>query len=216
VKTLTASVAHEIRNPLGAILNSVALLRRDAPLEGDDARLLEIVHGETERIDGIVRQFLEFARPAPPASSPGDVGPLLEDVATLARRDERAAGKELLLRIEPALPPVAFDAGQVKQVVWNLVSNALDAARSRVAVRARPAPGGAVEVRVADDGPGIRPDLLARACEPFRTTKAQGTGLGLAISKRIVEAHGGALRLGSVSGGGTTASFTLSPAPEAP
>jgi signal transduction histidine kinase len=223
VRALAASVAHEIRNPLGAIQNSVAVLKRDLPLEGDDRTLMAIVFEEAERIGAIVSQFLSFARPSEPVLAPGDVGELLREVATLAEKDERAqAGSqtsgsearctELLLRVDPDLPTVAFDEDKIKQVVWNLISNALDAARSgHVAIRARRAPDGGVEVRVADDGPGIAPEMLARAFEPFRTTKARGTGLGLTISKSIVDAHGGTIRIESAVGSGTTVSFTIPP-----
>lgn len=210
VQALAASVAHEIRNPLGAIQSSVALLRRDLDVQGEDRTLMDIVLGETERIGRIVTQFLDFARPPRLEVAPVDLGGLLREVVTLAEQDERAAraGKQLLLHTDAALAPLVLDAGQIKQVVWNLVSNALDAASERIAVRLRGAPGG-VEVRVADDGPGMPPEVLARAFEPFRTTKAQGTGLGLTISKRIVEDHGGTLRLESAAGQGTTASFVL-------
>ena len=101
-----------------------------------------------------------------------------------------------------------LDAGQIKQVVWNLVSNALDAASERIAVRLRAAPGG-VEVRVADDGPGMPPEVLARAFEPFRTTKPGGTGLGLATSRRIAVAHGGSLVAENAPRGGAVFRLTL-------
>ncbi len=214
VQALAASVAHEIRNPLGAIQSSVALLLRDLAVEGEDRTLLEIVERETRRIGGIVEQFLDFARPPRPLLEPVDLAEALAEVVALAERDERAADgrRALLLHVDPGLPPAEADPAQLRQVVWNLVLNALDAARSSVAVRARQASGGRLEVRVSDDGPGIPPEVLARACEPFLTTKAQGTGLGLAICKRLVEAHGGALRLESAPGGGAVASFTLAAA----
>jgi signal transduction histidine kinase len=97
-------------------------------------------------------------------------------------------------------------------VIWNLLANGLHAARERVAVRLRATPAG-VEARVADDGAGMTPEVLARCFEPFRTTKAQGTGLGLAICKRIIEAHGGAIRIESAPGDGAVASFTLPAVP---
>jgi PAS domain S-box-containing protein len=209
VQALAASVAHEIRNPLGAIQSSVALLRRDLDLEGEDRTLMDIVLEETQRIGRIVTQFLDFARPPRLEVAPVDVGGLLREVVLLAEQDDRArGGKQLLLHIDPELAPLVLDAGQVKQVVWNLLSNALDAAHERIAVRLRAAPGG-VEVRVADDGPGMPPDVLARAFVVRNGSKAQGTGLGLTISKRIVEDHGGTLRLESAAGQGTTASFVL-------
>lgn len=210
IQALAASVAHEIRNPLGAIQNSVALLLRDLQLSGDDKTLLDIVFDETQRISKIVDQFLRFGHPQNAQFSRADMSALLRDVATLAGQDERAQqGRELLLHIDADLPQVTFDPSQIKQVVWNLISNALDAAESSIAIRARSTTAGGVEVRVADDGAGMPAEVLARATEPFRTTKAQGTGLGLAICKRIVEDHGGSLRLESTPGAGTTVSFTL-------
>ncbi len=208
VRALAASVAHEIRNPLGAIQNSVALLLRDLPLEGEDRTLMDIVFSETQRIGGIVSQFLDFARPQEVMLSTGDLGILLEEVSKIAQKDERAARCELLLQVDQDLPRVAFDADKLRQVLWNLVSNALDAPGKHVGIRARRAEGG-VEVRVADDGAGMSPEVLARVFEPFRTTKARGTGLGLSISRAIIEKHGGSIRIESAPGEGTTVSFTL-------
>lgn len=214
VRALAASVAHEIRNPLGAIQNSVALLLRDLPLTGDDRTLMDIVFSETQRIGGIVSQFLHFARPQELMLAPGDLPALLHEVAMLAEKDERAIGgtsrarSELFVRVDADLPAIRFDADKLRQVVWNLVSNALDAGGTHVALRARSVEGG-IEVRVADDGAGMTPLVLARVFEPFRTTKARGTGLGLSISKSIIEAHGGSIRLESAPGEGTTVSFTL-------
>lgn len=215
VQALAASVAHEIRNPLGAIRNSVGLLRRDLELEGDDATLMDIVVEEAERISTIVAQFLDFARPPQPMFSEGDLGAMVREVVLLAERDERAEGKTFLVHAADDLPETTFDPDLIKQVVWNLVTNALDAARERVALRVRSA-GAAVEVIVADDGSGIPPEVLLHVMEPFRTTKAQGTGLGLAISKRIVEAHGGTLRIESVPGASTSVSFLLPSSPLKP
>lgn len=211
VRALAASVAHEIRNPLGAIQSAIGLLRRDLGLEGEDKKLLDIVVDEAERMGRIVTRFLEFARPSDPVPEPADLGALVRAVVTLAEHDERARARAIALSAQPA--PLECDPAQVKQVVWNLLTNALDAARSRVAVFVGPGPGGGAEVRVEDDGQGIASEVLARAGEPFRTTKAQGTGLGLAISRRIVEAHGGTLSLVSIPGGGTTAAFTLPASP---
>lgn len=208
VQALAASVAHEIRNPLGAIQSSVGLLRRDLPVTGEDKTLLDIVYDETHRIGRIVSQFLDFARPVRPDVERSDLGALAREVVTLLEKDERAQGKQLLVHVEAGLEPALVDPAQLKQVLWNLLKNAVDAARERVAVRLRATPAG-VEVRVADDGPGMSPEVLARCFEPFRTTKAQGTGLGLAICKRIIEAHGGAIRLESAPGDGAVASFTL-------
>ncbi|MCA8925494.1 MAG: PAS domain-containing protein [Planctomycetes bacterium] len=208
IQELAASVAHEIRNPLGAIQNSLALLG-SAALEGEDKTLLEIARGETRRIGQIVDTFMTFARPALPQLAPVALGELAEEVTTLARQDPRArAGRAVVCVVDAALPPARCDPDQIKQVLWNLLINALDAARSRVAVRVR-SDGERLSVRIADDGAGIPPSTLARVFDPFHTTKPTGTGLGLPIARRIVEAHGGALRLESVVGAGVVATVTL-------
>jgi signal transduction histidine kinase len=211
IRALAASVAHEIRNPLGAIQSSVGLLKRDLDLEGDDARLMDIVFDETQRIGTIVSQFLEFARPREPVFQNGDICSVVSAVVTLAENDERALqGVEVLLVAEPNLPEVSLDPDKIKQVVWNLVSNALDAApKGLVAVRVKAGEGNEIQVRIADNGPGMTPEVLAHAFEPFRTTKAQGTGLGLPISKAIVDAHGGTIKIESTPGAGTVVIFTL-------
>lgn len=212
VQALAASVAHEIRNPLGAIRNSIGLLHSGLELSGDDKDLMEIVIEETERISTIVSQFMTFAKPPQPTFGETDLPHLLREVVTLAEQDSRAEGKSFLVHADSELPPLTVDEDQIKQVVWNLVINALDAAREVIALRVRTL-GHSVEVKIADDGPGMPPEVLARATEPFRTTKAQGTGLGLAICKRIVEAHGGTLRLESVPESGTAVSFVLPATP---
>jgi two-component system, sporulation sensor kinase E len=209
VQALAASVAHEIRNPLGAIRNSIGLLKRDLDLSGDDETLVDIVIEEADRISEIVTQFLNFARPPRPHFGPADLAHVVREVATLAEKDERAEGKSFLVHAEPDLPELTFDVDLIKQVVWNLISNALDAARECIAIRVRGAACGAIEVKVADDGKGMPPDVMARATEPFHTTKAQGTGLGLAICQRIVRAHGGTLHLESVPGQSAAVSFLL-------
>lgn len=215
IQALAASVAHEIRNPLGAIQNSLALLA-DASLEGEDKTLLEIARSETRRIGEIVDTFMTFARPALPQLAPTDLGALVSEIATLAGQDPRAqAGVGVVCVVDAALPVANADPDQLKQVLWNLLSNALDAARSRVAVRVR-AEGSRLLVRVADDGPGIAPSTLARVFDPFHTTKPTGTGLGLPIARRIVEAHEGELRLESVVGAGVVATITLPRSMEAP
>lgn len=215
VRVLAASVAHEIRNPLGAIQNAAALLLRDLELQGDDRELLEIIEEESERISGIVTQFLRFARPPRTLLEPAELPPLIEAVLTLARRDERmSAGRSLRFEAAEGLGPVPVDGGQLRQVVWNLVSNALDAIAEdgAVEVRAAPASGGVI-IEVRDDGPGVSAEALETIFEPFVTTKPRGTGLGLAICRAVMEAHGGWLTVENRREGGAQATLFL---PEAP
>lgn len=207
IRTMAASVAHEIRNPLNAIQNSVGLLRRDLDLSGDDEELLEIVHEETLRISNIVQQFLKFARPAPAMMELGDLGSLIRDTMTLLNNDERVTENHSFeLKIPEDLPPARHDKDKVKQIMWNLLTNALDALPKggHITVEARALDDEGVELSVKDDGPGIPQAILPKIFEPFVTSKSRGSGLGLAIVKAIMDSHGGDLRIKTSQGQGTT------------
>jgi two-component system, sporulation sensor kinase E len=206
IRTMAASVAHEIRNPLNAIQNSVGLLRRDLDLAGDDEELLEIVHEETLRISNIVNQFLKFARPAPTVMDYGDLGILIRDTMTLLSRDERVTENHVVeCEVPSELPHVRHDRDKIKQILWNLLTNALDAMPQggHLKVSARIVDEKSVEIGVQDSGPGIPGDILPRIFEPFVTTKNRGSGLGLAIVKAIMDSHGGDLRIKTKKGQGT-------------
>jgi PAS domain S-box-containing protein len=188
---MAAGIAPEIRNPLGAIVNSVNVLRR--PGVAADPRLMQIVTEEADRLDDIIRQFLLFARP--PARTPHatDLAALVDDTITLFRRDQRLPpGVSVAVSGGDDLPLCLVDSSQIRQVLWNLLKNAAEAVdengRIDVAIR-RSDDNAAVLLTVTDDGPGVtNPDLIF---EPFYTTRAQGTGLGLAVVARIVRDHGG-------------------------
>ena len=197
---MSAAVAHEIRNPLGALSNCVQMLRESPHRQADDAELLEIVHQETVRLGAIVSDFLAFGRPGTPHLAAVDVQELLEETANLLRRDEhRSAAVTIALRCPPAPLLVRGDRDQLRQVFFNLFMNACAAMGARggtieVLVHSLP---GAVEITVSDTGPGIAPEALPRVFEPFFTTRSDGTGLGLAIVRRIIESHGGTIEAAS-------------------
>jgi two-component system sensor histidine kinase PilS (NtrC family) len=214
---LAAGLAHELRNPLASISGSVELLERRAQLDDADRRLMAIVLRETGRLEDLVRRFLQFTRPPEPACRPTDLASVVGETLDVFANDRGGA-----VRLERALDPVvvACDGDQVKQVLWNLVTNAAQAigaveelptpsdplarARGLIRVSCGPDPGGGARLVVADDGPGISaPDLL-RVFTPFFTTKRAGTGLGLATVHRIVEAHGGSVTVDSREGHGAT------------
>lgn len=204
---MAANIAHEIRNPLGAIVNSISVLRR--PGVAADRRLLDIVTEEADRLNAILGDFLMFARPPARAAVPCDVVELIVTTVELFRRDSKASrGVDLRLSCPPVLRPVVADPNQIRQVLWNLLANAAEAmaAPGVVDIDARASDDGeTVTIAVTDDGPGIvEPTAIF---EPFYTTKAQGTGLGLAIVARIVREHGGCLSAHNVRGRG--AQFTI-------
>jgi two-component system, sporulation sensor kinase E len=213
---MAAGMAHEIRNPLGAIVNSINAMRQ--PRVARDPRLFDIICQEGKRLDSIINDFLMFARPSMCRPVPCDLGDLIETCAVLFRRSGRLADSVALrVRCSGDLPPVSVDPNQLRQVLWNLVSNAADATGGSGTVdveAARTADRDGVTITVTDDGPGIT--NVAQIFEPFYTTKSQGTGLGLAVASRIVQNHGGILRADNVAGRGARLAFTVAAVPAQP
>jgi two-component system sensor histidine kinase HydH len=209
---LAAAMAHEVRNPLASISGAAERLRRGDLPDAERAELLDIVRREADRLEGVVREFLAYARPAPLTRVPTDPLALVRETATLVAATARRRGIDVVVAPEgdgaPAL--VAMDPARVKQALLNLLLNAVQASPdgSPVTVAVRSGPGG-IEFRVTDRGAGVPPAAAARLFEPFVTTKPGGTGLGLPVARQIAEAHGGRLSLEPAEGGGTTARLAL-------
>jgi two-component system nitrogen regulation sensor histidine kinase GlnL len=220
-EALAAGLAHEIKNPLAGLQGSAELLAREA--EGSAREYAQVIAREAKRVDGLVRELLDLARPAALQTEPVDVHDVLGDVAVLARGIPGADRVTFVERYDPSLPRILGDSEKLKQVVLNLVRNALDALHDRPApqivfetgvasLRLRQASGRTrplARVSVQDNGPGISNGMLQRLFTPFATSKPAGTGLGLAISRRIVEAHGGRIEVKNRSGGGAEANVYL-------
>ena len=221
-EALAAGLAHEIKNPLAGLQGSAELLAREA----SDARAKEYAHviaREAKRVDGLVRELLDLARPAALATAPVNVHTVLGEVLLLAKGLPGAQRVVFVQRYDPSLPQVVADREKLTQVLLNLVRNAVDAVQdvpspevafeTRVASQRLRSAGGRTRplarVAVLDNGPGIAEAMLPRLFTPFATSKAHGTGLGLAISQRIVEAHGGRIEVKSRSGGGAEACVYL-------
>jgi two-component system sensor histidine kinase HydH len=214
---LSAGLAHEIRNPLAGIKGAAQYLRSTAqdgspdPTEVED--FVGVIIDETDRLAGVVTQFLDYARPYNLELAPTDLQALCDRILELFRQGGLPTGVSLHLRTEPDLPLVQADGDKLRQVVWNLVRNAVDAlppTGGKVELRLQrarlggPRETSALELQIIDDGVGIPTGDDARVFQPFFTTKAKGTGLGLPISRRIVEAHGGEILVRSRPGRGTT------------
>jgi signal transduction histidine kinase len=209
---LAAGVAHEIRNPLSAIVNATTLLAaRDGLNEEEYAGTLNAVRTEARRLNRILSEFLLFARPPAPDRRPADVAEVVGRVAALVGEDPaRAASVELEVHIDRTLPRFAFDPDQLTQVLWNVVLNGVEAmdgaGRLRFEVERV---DGDVVISVADTGRGIPPEDRARVFDPFYSRKPTGSGLGLTIAQRIVAAHGGRMELESTPGQGTRVTIAL-------
>ena len=214
VGRLAAGVAHEVGNPLGAIAGYAELARTrleaGAAPPAELADLLARISGEAARIDAIIRDLLDFARPADLALAPVSLARAVEGAVRLARMQPRFRAVEVAVDLPADLPKVRADERRVGQVLLNLLLNAGDAMEGAGAVRvgAR-TEGDHVRVEVADRGPGILPEHLPRLFDPFFTTKSpgNGTGLGLAVCHGIVESLGGDIRAGNAPGGGAV--FTV-------
>ncbi len=201
---LAAGIAHEIRNPLASISGSIELLRQAPQASEDDRTLMKIVHREIERLNGLIGDLLDYANPKPRQKVEFDLAVLVDEVLQVARGEPAFQAIDVTLDLAKPLS-IHADPAQLRQVVWNLVRNAADAANAggkhvRVAARAD---GDAIVISIADDGPGIPPEQLAKIFDPFFTTKSKGTGLGLATSHAIVLEHGGRIDAESTVGQGT-------------
>lgn len=198
-----AGVAHEIRNPLAAISGSIELLGHSLPKDGQDARLMNNVIQEVERLDRMIGELLDFSRPR-------ELQPSLLDLSHLVRRSvdlflNQQALDGVVVRVEAAEPVTAFvDEEKVQQIIWNLLRNSTEAMSSRgtVVVRVISSDNTAL-MEISDTGAGIPSELLDHIFEPFFTTKARGTGLGLAAVHQIVSEHKGSIQVASSEQGTT-------------
>lgn len=198
---VAAMAAHEIRNPLMVIRGTVDLMREraGAQLSDRNREALQDVLGEVERLRGLTDDLLDLSADRPLDKAPSPLEPLLRAAAeALAATHPQVA---VSFELQP-LPPLGLDERRLRQVLANLLANAAEAGARRITLRAGPARGGAA-VTVADDGPGVAAEVRERLFEPFVTGKASGTGIGLALSRRILERHGGTLRLVDGEGGCT-------------
>ncbi len=202
---LAAGLAHEIRNPLGSIAGSIELLRTGGTLSGEDQKLCEIVERETARLNDLVGDMLDLSRPRAPVRTSIDLAVTARDLTTLAAKSGR--GGDVCVRYDgPRAAPVLADAAQMRQVVWNLMRNAIQASAPGDEVRLRlgEGPAGGWELAVSDHGPGISTTARQRLFDAFFTTRAHGMGIGLAVVKRILDDHGFTIEVDSGDGRGTT------------
>jgi signal transduction histidine kinase len=203
VGRLAAGVAHEVNNPLATISTYAQLLLRRTDLPPDAAGDLRTVMDEIRRIQEKLRNLLDLSRMEDPVRAPVDPSELLQEVVGLARHAAAAREIELHLELERHAPPALLDRSGMKQVIWNLLGNAIDCQGPggevvlRTRFEQRPGDGFAWVLEVEDRGPGVPQETREKIFEPFFTTKevGQGTGLGLAVAYSIVRSHGGKIEL---------------------
>ncbi|MGF1466998.1 MAG: nitrogen regulation protein NR(II) [Sandaracinaceae bacterium] len=211
---LATGLAHEIRNPLGSIRGSVELVLDARDLSDEDRRLLRLVLGEVDRLNDLVGTMLDVGRPRDPEPTTVDLAAICAELVEV--RGDRSPRVELEVLADRPVHASA-DPGQLRQVLWNLVRNALHFSPSSGTVRIQVGAAEAARARlsVSDEGPGIAPEDRDRVFDMFYSTRRHGVGLGLALVKQIVEAHRGEVTVESQEGRGTTVSVHLPvPAPE--
>jgi signal transduction histidine kinase len=195
-------VAHEVRNPLGSILNAVAVLKRDK-LGPMGTSAVEMLEEEATRLDAMVRDLLDVVRPLEPRPRSLHLGELARRTVELFHERRQLGGVRLSLEAEPELPTLQADETLLQLALENLVRNAVQSSPpgGQVQVTVRRVPDGLC-LLVEDEGPGVSPADAQRVFEPFFTTRTTGTGLGLAVVRRVVLAHGGTVMVGQRPGGG--------------
>ena len=219
---LGATLAHEVRNPLAVIFNSLGTLGKMLPADGDAPVLLAILREEAGRLERLVRELLDFARPAAPSFELESIASVVKDAVEAAKQEIGSSGATVMIDSADDLPCLRLDRSMLRRAVLNLVVNGAQAAGPSGTVRVRASVAQCrghlhARVDVHDSGGGIPASVAPHVFEPFFTTKATGTGLGLAIVKGIVESHRGEVLIESCETRGTTVSMLLPiDAPAAP
>jgi len=207
---LAAGVAHEIRNPLSSIKGIATYFGERAEADSEERQAAEVMVQEVDRLNRVITELLEFARPSDLRLQPVELEPLLAHSVKLVEQDARARNIELQLENDSPSPRVLLDPDRFAQCLLNLYLNAIQAMDrgGRLTVTSRTADGEA-RIEVSDNGSGIAPEHLNQIFDPYFTTKPSGTGLGLAVVHKLIEAHNGRIKVRSTPGEGTVFSITL-------
>jgi len=214
---VSAGIAHELNQPLSALLNYANAAKRLAGSGAPDAiekvqAVVVKIAAQAERAGQTVRRMRDFLEKGSGNHAVEDITAIAEDAMALGLIGAKSSAVDIRFRPEAGLPPILADRVQIQQVLVNLLRNAVEAmadSPKRELILTLAKHGNAVEVTVDDTGPGIAPNVAANLFKPFVTTKAHGMGIGLAISKTIVETHGGEMTAGDNPGGGARFRFTL-------
>ncbi|MCW5199389.1 two-component sensor histidine kinase [Desulfobulbus sp. F1] len=210
---MIASVSHEIKNPLGIVRSTAEIIaKRISKVAPGNEHLAAIIVQETTRLDGIVREFLDFARPKDLTLSSGSLNSLVERMTVFMEAEFTAKQIKPMLELDSALSEILMDGEQIYQVLLNIVFNAVHAMSEKggtLTIRTHPLPEGGAMLEITDTGCGMSEEKMTQIFTPFYTDKNRGTGLGLSITKNIVEKHGGTITVQSKEGEGTTFAVCL-------
>ena len=209
---VAAAMAHEIRNPLSSIKMMTHLVRERVAGDPENTRIIALIMEEIVRLEKIVTSLIVRKGPPAAALKPEDMGAVIAEMLPMLAPKMKHRGIGLDCDIEPGVAGVRMDKDQIKQVVWNLVLNAMESIPGKGVVRVRvfsDETRTGVMVTVEDNGSGIDETLREKAFEPFFTTKPEGLGMGLSTSREIVAGHGGTLSLEAIDGGGTRATVAI-------
>ncbi len=216
---IAATISHEIRNPLAAIKNSAGIFKRHARLSPEEQELLDIIGKEINRLDGFITDFLEFAKPFPLQKTLMNLNDVIDEtIALLAHHDKTGGFIHIAPSLDPRLPNLLADRNAMKQVLWNVLINAVQAMPqggtitiTTACTTALPASFqlGEATIAISDTGSGMSEDTIKKAFQPFFSTKTKGTGLGLSIVERIIKQHGGRISFESIIDQGTTVTISI-------
>lgn len=222
VGTMSAGLAHEIKNPLGGIKGAAQLLQRELEDGSDLIEYPQIMIREAERINTIIEELLDLAKPRQPKIEPVNISQILDEIMLLQK--QALAEQEIVfqLNLDPSIPPTFGDRDLLIRLFLNLIKNAGEAAPQggEIIIESRidneyhlAMPGGrsvpVILITISDNGPGIPPKVMERIFTPFYTTKTGGSGLGLAICQKIITDHGGFLKIVPRPEGGTSVKVSL-------
>lgn len=216
VGQLAAGIAHEIRNPLTSIKMIVQLLRKRMQEDESGRESVQAVLDEISRLEITISGLLDFARPMQLALKPGDAARIMDDVLKIMEADLRHRKIKLVKHSEENLPEVMLDADRMKQVFMNVILNSMQAMPEGGTLTINShydSKNRSVQVEVSDTGIGMSQEVLAHAFEPFFSSRSGGTGLGLANAEKIMDLHGGSIRIESTEGQGTKVIIKLEVAP---
>lgn len=205
ISSLAAGVAHEIRNPLSSIKGFAVYLKERLQADSEDKKTAEVIVEEVERLNRVITQLIEFARPLELKKETTRLSDLIGRTIKLTEADARENNIDVIFNATGDEPPVGVDPDKIRQVFLNIFLNAMAAMKTGGRMEITQAGDKEnVQVIIADNGTGIKETDLPRIYDPYFTSKPAGTGLGLAIIQKIMEAHGGKIKVESVAGKGTT------------